>query len=375
MLSRVTEPPTLSPWRNQPKVLEAREVLARLGFDGDRRNDRSAVVLLALADLDQDRPWAEACAPLVRTVEIMAWIKDHYGVDYKPNTRETIRRHTLHQFLAAGLIALNPDDPGRPVNSAATCYELRAEALEILRSYGTDGFENAAERFASSIAESQASGRSLADEPNLNVLLSGLVSQTAGLRAAEMAVIEGRRRLLSELQELVTAPAANETAMQQVLQNNHWIFGGQYVGVSPRRDLVPMQQHDILLVAADKNVTIVELKGPGDPLLGRPRNNHLTISSAVNDAVGQCMNYLRSMDEFALSLATRHSIDLALDYDFRRADAIVVIGHPAHPGHITADRVQIDQVVRMYNSHLSRIKVLTYADLLESAGRALQFDA
>jgi len=190
-----------------------------------------------------------------------------------------------------------------------------------------------------------------------------------------MAVIEGRRRLLSELQELVTAPAANETAMQQVLQNNHWIFGGQYVGVSPRRDLVPMQQHDILLVAADKNVTIVELKGPGDPLLGRPRNNHLTISSAVNDAVGQCMNYLRSMDEFALSLATRHSIDLALDYDFRRADAIVVIGHPAHPGHITADRVQIDQVVRMYNSHLSRIKVLTYADLLESAGRALQFDA
>jgi hypothetical protein len=29
----------------------------------------------------------------------------------------------------------------------------------------------------------------------------------------------------------------------------------------------------------------------------------------------------------------------------------------------------------MYNPHLSRIKVLTYADLLESPDRALQFGA
>ena len=140
----------------------------------------------------------------------------YYGVDQGPLRRrlrakyaQTIRRHTLFQFLAAGLIALNPDDPRRAVNSAATCYQLGTQALEVLRSYKTDRFENAAERFVSSIAESQASGRSLADEPNLNVLLSGLVSQTAGLRAAEMAVIEGRRRLLSELQALVIAPDTN----------------------------------------------------------------------------------------------------------------------------------------------------------------------
>ena len=83
-----------------------------------------------------------------------------------------------------------------------------------------------------------------------------------------------------------------------------------------------------------------------------------------------------STGEIALAAAiVQASHDLGLDYDFRRADAVVVIGHQDRPGRVTADRAQTDQVLRMYNSHLSRIKVLTYADLLEAAERALQFDA
>jgi len=81
------------------------------------------------------------------------------------------------------------------------------------------------------------------------------------------------------------------------------------------------------------------------------------------------------MDEFALSLGTRHADDLGVDYDFRRADAIVVIGHPSRPGRVSTDRARIDRVVRMYNSHMTRIRVLTYADLLEASERALQFEA
>jgi hypothetical protein len=361
--------------QNQSKLLEARTLLADLGFDQAQQNDRSVLVLLALANLAPDLPWAKASAPLLRTTEIMAWIRDRYGVAYAPNTRETIRSFTLLQFLEAGLIAYNPDDPSRSVNSARSCYQLRDEALEVLRRYGSPGFTDTVGRFRAVVASSQSSGRELADQPRLDILLSGLVSKPAGLRAVEVAVIQGRRQILANLQALVTAPDTSEADMQKILQDNHWIFGGQYVGVSPRRDLVPMQQHDILLVAADKSVTIVELKGPNDPLLGQPREQHLTVSSAVNNAVGQCMNYLRSMDEFALSLGTKNADDLGLDYDFRRANAIVVIGHPSRPGKIAADRARIDQALRMYNSHLTRIRVLTYADLLEASERALQFEA
>jgi hypothetical protein len=54
----------------------------------------------------------------------MSWLRERYGRDYKPNTRETIRRQTLHQFVDAGLVLLNPDDPNRPINSPNNCYQI-----------------------------------------------------------------------------------------------------------------------------------------------------------------------------------------------------------------------------------------------------------
>ena len=58
----------------------------------------------------------------------MAWLRTHYGKDYKPNTRETIRRFTLHQFADALLVEQNPDQPDRPVNSPRWCYQIHPQA-------------------------------------------------------------------------------------------------------------------------------------------------------------------------------------------------------------------------------------------------------
>ena len=82
------------------QIQEARRVLKQLNFDDERSNERSALVLLALLGLSPDTAWTDATNPRLRTVEIMAWLRTHYGKDYKPNTRETIRRFTLHQFAA-----------------------------------------------------------------------------------------------------------------------------------------------------------------------------------------------------------------------------------------------------------------------------------
>jgi hypothetical protein len=43
----------------------------------------------------------------------MDWARAHYGKEYAPNTRETFRRQTMHQFVQAGLALYNPDDPAR----------------------------------------------------------------------------------------------------------------------------------------------------------------------------------------------------------------------------------------------------------------------
>jgi hypothetical protein len=68
---------------------------------------------------------------------IMDFCRDHYGRQYAPNTRETFRRQTMHQFVDAGLVVPNPDDPSRPVNSPKFCYQIEPTALELLRTFGT----------------------------------------------------------------------------------------------------------------------------------------------------------------------------------------------------------------------------------------------
>jgi len=124
-----------------PSVEQARELLKALNFDAERSNERSGLVLRTLAQLKPNEPWDQAANPMLRTVEIMDWIRQHYGRDYKPNTRETIRRFTLHQFAEAGLVTINPDKPDRPVNSPKTCYQLTERALEVIRSYRSTKFE------------------------------------------------------------------------------------------------------------------------------------------------------------------------------------------------------------------------------------------
>lgn len=78
---------------------------------------------------------------MLRTVQVIDWLREHYDRDYKPNTRETIRRRTLHQFVEAGLIALNPDQPDRPTNSPKSCYQIVPPALGVLSAFGAARFD------------------------------------------------------------------------------------------------------------------------------------------------------------------------------------------------------------------------------------------
>lgn len=77
----------------------------------------------------------------------MEFMRDRYGKDYKPNSRETIRRQTLHQFEQARIVDRNPDDPTRPTNSGNTVYRLTEDAGAVLRAVGTANFDKAVAGF------------------------------------------------------------------------------------------------------------------------------------------------------------------------------------------------------------------------------------
>jgi adenine-specific DNA-methyltransferase len=83
---------------------------------------------------------------------MMNWFQEHYGKQYAPNTRETVRRNTMHQFVQMGMILENPDQPDRPINSPKWCYQLHPDALFLLQSYGSKEWLEVSKNYAVSVS-------------------------------------------------------------------------------------------------------------------------------------------------------------------------------------------------------------------------------
>ncbi len=91
------------------KIEEAVAILKTLGLPAAQQNERSALTLLALLDLNK-----------------------------------------LHQFEQAGIVIRNLDDPFRPTNSPKTVYSISDDALEVIRKYGTSDWQSSIQEFVKS---------------------------------------------------------------------------------------------------------------------------------------------------------------------------------------------------------------------------------
>lgn len=212
-----------------------------------------------------------------------------------------------------------------------------------------------------------------ADVQRIIALLAG--SSDRGLSAAQSAVLSQRRALVRKLRNLTDNPAATETDVQALIGNAHWIFGGRYVGVATRRNLTMLDQHDIPLLRSDGTLHVVELKGPSIEKLIVRHRNHWIVGQAVHEAAAQATNYLRDLDEQGLMAASVFANELGQQYDMSRCFATVVIGHPDHHRPAGAERKVVARTLRQYSASLSRVEVISYDQLVESAERALDFEA
>ena len=150
------------------KLKEARAILVDLDLPSAQQNDRTALCLLALLNLTPAKSWSEVGSPMIGITPIMDWVREHYGKDYAPNTRETIRRQSMHQFVQAGISLYNPDKPDRPVNSPHAVYQIAPEILEVLRVYKTADYKNGLAAYLlvrTSLAEMYAKRREMAMVP------------------------------------------------------------------------------------------------------------------------------------------------------------------------------------------------------------------
>jgi hypothetical protein len=151
LLNVTDDPETADPVRVKKRMTEALLILKSLGLPREQQNERSALTLLSLLDLKPSTAWKDASSPLMGITPMMEFFAEHYGKQYKPNTRETVRRQTVHQFLDAGIVVINPDRPSRPTNSPKAVYQIEPGALELLRTFGLTKWETNLKTYLASI--------------------------------------------------------------------------------------------------------------------------------------------------------------------------------------------------------------------------------
>lgn len=151
-------------------VTQARTILEDLGLPRAQTNERAAIVLLALLGLRPGLGWANAGAAPLGVRPIMDYAAQFLGKRWAENTRETVRRQTLHQFVHAGIVLRNADDLARAVNSPRTTYQVAPPLLALVRQYGTRGYRPALDDYrkhATALREEYAAARAAVRIPLL----------------------------------------------------------------------------------------------------------------------------------------------------------------------------------------------------------------
>ena len=118
-----------------------------MGFPKQQQNAKSGMTLLALLDLTPEVSWKKAKAHLIGITPMMEFFEKNYGKRYAPNSRESVRRQTIHQFLQAVLVVENPDKPDRPPNSGKTVYRINNESLKLIQSYNSTKWKENLKRY------------------------------------------------------------------------------------------------------------------------------------------------------------------------------------------------------------------------------------
>jgi hypothetical protein len=171
---------------------------------------------------------------------------------------------------------------------------------------------------------------------------------------------------LADLWQAITAPDAGVDELRRVLSARPWIFGGRWVDDADRRLLLPDSESDLVLIRGDGSVHVVAVH-PAMGVAGLIKRNRggWSLMPEVRDAVGQAESYLVSLEE------NRDWVREKFGVDTRRASATVLIGHPAVQPHIQEE--QINEVLSRFNAQRTRVAVITYKALADSAERSLSF--
>lgn len=168
------------------------------------------------------------------------------------------------------------------------------------------------------------------------------------------------RRVLDELRTKVDQNTDTEHIYQSLLEKYPWLFGSEYSRLEDRRRWTRDENVDFMLRrTTDDYLEIIEIKTPMDQELFRHDNDHDSYyqSTPLAKVIGQVIGYIEEIDR------NRDNIHASDRVDPLKIRARIIIGRDGDENQREA--------LRNLNSHLHRIEVLTFDQLIRIGERVI----
>jgi hypothetical protein len=154
-----------------------------------------------------------------------------------------------------------------------------------------------------------------------------------------------------------------EKIFQNWIERNLWVFGVEY---SKKHDwrIIGESEADLVMESPDGFVDLIEVKRPrpGYRLFNLDTHHNSYYPAAeLSQAIGQCMLYLRRLDEHKATIEEEHSTKILRS----RIKLIIGRGEDFNEGEIAA--------MRMLNRTLNFIEVITYDDLIRNGEQLISY--
>lgn len=168
------------------------------------------------------------------------------------------------------------------------------------------------------------------------------------------------RHSLQQLQALIASNASSESTLQELLEQNPWLFGSEYSELLDRRSWTRDDRLDFMLRrTVDGYLEIVEIKTPFSEPLFRYDKSHDSYypSAELSKVIGQVMRYIEELERGRDSIIARDG------YDPMKIRARIIIGRDGDVEH--------QKALYALNAHLNQIEIQTFDQLLRIGERVL----
>lgn len=232
----------------------------------------------------------------------------------------------------------------------APSVEAAKAAIESIESTETEESEELAVELIKSVSEIEP------DIDNIEGFADELPDDVVNV---EYLISRARaRNAIDEFRELIEAEES-EQEYQEFLENHPWIFGARYVDNRDERELTRDEEVDFCLETVNGYYDIFEIKRPNHTVMVEDSSHDTYRPSAkLSEAVSQVQHYIKEIEASHSEILRRDGLDVL------KPRGTVVIGADLDPDE--------REGLRVYNSFLTRIDVVTYSELARKGDRLIQ---